>query len=157
VHETNRQELAERLFRLTAHLARKSGTSAVALLDEVGVRPSQLRALHLLAFSAEPLTVSRLAELLGASQPTASRTAASLTKLGLATCAVGEADRRVREVSASDAGRDMIQRFAAARISDLGVFTEGLSEAAARRLSAALTQINLPLEDAQPAATGVAA
>jgi DNA-binding MarR family transcriptional regulator len=147
VHETNRQELAERLYRLTTHLVRNSGTSAVTLLDEVGVRPSQLKALHILSFSPEPITVSRLAELLGASQPTASRAVAALSRQKLVTCAVSETDRRARHVTASPSGRAVVERLAAARTADLGVFTDGLSESAARRLSAALNQIDLATDE----------
>jgi DNA-binding MarR family transcriptional regulator len=143
VHETNRQELAERLYRLTTHLVRNSGTEAVGLLDEMGVRPSQLKALHILAYAEGPLTVTRLAELLAASQPTASRTVASLGRLGLVSCEVSESDRRSRELTVSDAGRAMVARLAAARTRDLSIFTDGLDEAAARRLSAALNQIDL--------------
>jgi len=147
VHETNRQALAERIYRLTTHLTRNSGTSAVALLDEVGVRPSQLKALHILAYTDDPITVTRLAELLDASQPTASRTVASLARSGLVTCTVAANDRRAREVTASEEGRDVIARLAAARVRDLRVFTDRLTEANAKRLSAALHQIDLATDN----------
>lgn len=130
--------------------------SAIALLDEIGVRPSQIKALHILAHAAGPLTVSRLAELLGASQPTASRTVASLAQQGLVTCAVSDEDRRARHVTVTGAGRDVVQRLAAARISDLGVFTDGLSDAETQRLTAALNQLDLAADE-EPQPAGVAA
>ncbi len=146
MHATNRQALAERLYRLTTHLNRHSGMSAARLIDEVGVRPSQIKALHLLAYADGPITVSKLAELIDASQPTASRTVASLTRIGLATCVVSDADRRAREVMITEEGRDVIIRLAAARVRDLRVFTDGLTVAAAKRLTAALNQIELTTE-----------
>jgi DNA-binding MarR family transcriptional regulator len=152
VHETNRQELAERLYQLTTHLVRNSGTSAVALLDEVGVRPSQLKALHILTYSEEPMTVSHLAERLGASQPTASRAVATLLTQKLVTCAVSDIDRRARHVTASKKGRELVARLADARVRDLGEFTDGLSDRAATRLSAALNQIDFADDELQPAA-----
>jgi DNA-binding MarR family transcriptional regulator len=156
VNATNRQQLAERLYGLTTHLVRNSGHSAVALIDELGVRPSQLKALHIITHIGEPLTVSHLAELLEISQPTASRTVASLTDQGLVGCTISETDRRARHVTATKAGHDLVRRLAAARVRDLSVFTDGLSDAAAQRLSSALNQIDLATDDsAQP--TGVAA
>jgi DNA-binding MarR family transcriptional regulator len=156
VNATNRPHLAERLYDLTTHLARNSGSSAIALIDEIGVRPSQLKALHVAMHSQAPLTVSRLAELLGTSQPTASRSVASLARLGLVDCTISDADRRARDVTVTAAGRDVVARLAAARISDLTVFTDNLSDAAARRLTTALNQIDLTADD-EPDATGVAA
>jgi DNA-binding MarR family transcriptional regulator len=155
VNASDRQLLAERLYRLTTHLARNSGTTAVALLDEIGVRPSQIKALHLINFAGTPLTVTHLAELLGASQPTASRAVAGLLQHGLVACTVSDTDRRARLVTATATGRDAVQRLAAARINDLGVFTDGLSDGAAQRLSRALNQIDLATDDEpQPAGVG---
>jgi DNA-binding MarR family transcriptional regulator len=156
VHETNRQTLAERLYRLTTHLNRNSGTSAMALIDEVGVRPSQIKALHILAYADGPITVSQLAELLNASQPTASRAVASLARIGLVTTTVAANDRRAREVAASEEGRDVIMRLAAARVRDLRVFVDGLDDSAVKRLTAALNQIDFAA-DTEPLRTEVAA
>jgi DNA-binding MarR family transcriptional regulator len=147
VHETNRQALAERIYRLTTHLNRHSGTSAATLLEELGVRPSQMKALHIVAYAAGPMTVTQLAEILETSQPTASRTIASLARAELVTCVVAANDRRAREVAATEAGRDVIARIAAARVRDLRVFTDRMTEANAKRLSAALNQIDLATDN----------
>ncbi len=156
VHATNRQELAQRLYSLTTHLVRNSGSSATALIDEVGVRPSQLKALHIATYAGAPLTVSRLAELLDVTQPTASRIVAALTRQGLVECAVGKDDRRARHVTATAHGLDVVGRLAAARVADLTVFTDGLTDAKAQRLAAALNKLDLAADD-EPAVAGVAA
>jgi DNA-binding MarR family transcriptional regulator len=156
VHATNRQTLAERLWRLTTHLNRHSGTSAVALLDEVGVRPSQIKALQILAYADGPITISQLAALLNTSQPTASRTVASLARIGLVTTTVAVNDRRAREVAASEQGRDVIMRLAAARVRDLREFVDRLDGSAVKRLTAALDQIDFAA-DTESHAAGVAA
>jgi DNA-binding MarR family transcriptional regulator len=156
VHETNRQALAERIYRLTTHLNRHSGSSAATLLEELGVRPSQIKALHIVVYAPDPMTVSQLAEVLEASQPTASRTVASLARAHLVTCTVSASDRRAREVAATEEGRDVIARLAAARVRDLRVFTDRLTEANAKRLSAALHQIDLATDN-EPMQTEVAA
>ena len=113
----------------------------MALLDEVGVRPSQIKALQILAYADGPITISQLAALLNTSQPTASRTVASLARIGLVTTTVAVNDRRAREVAASAEGRDVIMRLAAARVRDLREFVDRLDDGAVERLTAALNQM----------------
>jgi DNA-binding MarR family transcriptional regulator len=156
MNASDRQELAERLYALTTHLVRNSGSSATTLIDEIGVRPSQLKALHIATYAEAPLTVSRLAELLDVSQPTASRLVAALSRQGLVECAIGPEDRRARHITATAAGLDVVRRLAAARIADLTVFTDRLSDAKAHRLAAALSKLDLAADD-EPASAPIAA
>ena len=128
----------------------------MALLDEVGVRPSQIKALQILAYADGPITISQLAALLNTSQPTASRTVASLARIGLVTTTVAVSDRRAREVAASEAGRDVIMRLGAARVRDLREFVDRLDGSAVKRLTAALDQIDFAA-DTESHAAGVAA
>jgi DNA-binding MarR family transcriptional regulator len=72
------------------------------------------------------------------------------------TTTVAANDRRAREVAASEEGRDVIMRLAAARVRDLRVFVDGLDDSAVKRLTAALNQIDFAA-DTEPLRTEVAA
>jgi len=147
VNAFDRRELAETLYRFTSHVARHSGHSIFALIDELGLSPSQIRALNVLAYGGQPESVGGLATRLETSQPTASRIVGALSERGYVQATVSDADRRLRTVTLTDAGHDVVDRFAKARVHDLSVFTEGLSERGVRRLAASLEQLDLAAVD----------
>ncbi|MBN8233175.1 MarR family transcriptional regulator [Corallococcus macrosporus] len=60
---------------------------------------------------AEPLTLGRIAELAGITQPAATQTVALMAKEGLVTVAPGEVDGRQRLVRLSDEGRALLPRL----------------------------------------------
>lgn len=140
-------DLAARLFDLTTRLARRSGNSTLALIDESALTPGQLKALLVLSAEARPLLVGQLAEKLDFSLPTVSRVVDALVQRGLVDREVAERDRRARELTISGEGVAFVERFTAARIADLRVFTDGLSLEKQERLAAALA--DLPLDPAE--------
>jgi DNA-binding MarR family transcriptional regulator len=140
VNANIRERLAERLYALTVVLAEGSGTSFLGLVEKTGLSPTQVKTLLALARRSEPLSVGELAELLGASQPTASRIAAALAARGLLDSEVSALDRRARRLSLSDDGLALVGRLIAARVADLRVFTDALSDEESERLAAGLAQ-----------------
>jgi DNA-binding MarR family transcriptional regulator len=132
--------LPERLYALTVVLAERSGTSFLGLVEKTGLSPTQVKTVLALARRSEPLSVGELAELLGASQPTASRIASALVARGLLDSEVSAHDRRARRLSLSRDGHALVGRLTAARVADLRVFTDALSDEQSERLVAGLTQ-----------------
>jgi DNA-binding MarR family transcriptional regulator len=140
VNANIRRRLPERLYALTVELAERSGTSFLTLVDETGLSTTQVKTLLALARRRDPLSVGDLAELLAASQPTASRIAAGLCARGLLDSVVSAHDRRARRLSLSDDGLAHVGRLVAARVADLRVFTDALSDEECERLAAGLAQ-----------------
>jgi DNA-binding MarR family transcriptional regulator len=138
-----RESLPERLYALTVALAERTGTSFLGLVERSGLSATQVKTVLALSRRSEPLSVGDLAELLGASQPTASRIAAGLVARGLLDSEVPAEDRRARRLSLSADGHALVGRLVAARVADLRVFTDRLSDEERERLAAGLAQAEL--------------
>jgi DNA-binding MarR family transcriptional regulator len=137
------EPLALRLHHLVEVLRERSGTSALALLEERGVTPAQMKALLVLSHRPEPVSVSELAESLSLSAPSASRTADALSQRGLVERRICTEDRRARDLALTASGRELVERITDARVADLRVVVEGLSPAQRERLRAALSALGL--------------
>ncbi len=143
MNANDRQLLAERLSAFTAHVLRHSGTGFVALIEQTGLRPTQLKALFGLSAQEQAISIGRLAELLDASQPTASRITAALEARGLVEAAVASEDRRARSLRLTASGRALVARLAAARAADIRVFVDALGAEHCERLAGALSDLEL--------------
>ena len=75
------------------------------------------------------------------SLPAASRTVDDLLRRGFVERHEDIDDRRMKRVSLTDNGRSVIRRLNAARLSGLEQFTQTLTEAERRKLSAALSKL----------------
>src|SRR5215207_7894773 len=106
-----RHETANLLHSAALRLLRLARRSD-GVLDLDGPRASLL---SVLVF-AGPLAVSRLAELEQVSAPAITKTVAALEAAGLATRERSATDRRVVLVSATPAGRRLLERGRAARV-----------------------------------------
>lgn len=135
-----RERLSERLYALTVALAERTGSSFLGLVEKTGLSPTQVKTVLALARRSEPISVGELAELLCASQPTASRIAAGLAARGLLDSEVSAHDRRARRLSLSADGHALVGRLIAARVADLRVFTDALSDDESERLAEGLAQ-----------------
>lgn len=85
---------------------RRLGTLIHPLLAELGLQPGQ--ELLLVTIGAESPTQSELVERLGVSQPTIARAVGRLISAGLVEAERDHADGRVRRVSLTPSGRDMV-------------------------------------------------
>lgn len=131
-----RHETANVLHSAALRLLRLA-RQADGVLDLDGPRASLL---SVLVF-AGPLAVSRLAELEQVSPPAITKTVAALERAGLASRARSTADQRVVLVSATAAGRRLLERGRAARVRAVAALLDGASEADLTTLRRAATLI----------------
>ena len=133
-------ELAEQLLALWRAVMAPRGVSAYAIFEELDLTLTQVKALSALAPEAE-LTVKDLAERLGLSLPGASRAADALVERGLVGRREDTADRRMKRLGCTDAGRAALRRLDEARLAGIEQFTATLPAAHRARLGAALRPI----------------
>jgi DNA-binding MarR family transcriptional regulator len=124
-----RHETANLLHSAALRLLR-TARLADGVLDLDGPRASLL---SVLVF-AGPLPVSRLAELEQVSPPAITKTVAALESAGLATRTRSASDRRVVLVSATAAGRRLLERGRAARVRAVADLFDAASQAELRTL-----------------------
>jgi DNA-binding MarR family transcriptional regulator len=98
------EEVAARLRLAVMRLARRLRQQTVGDLS-----PTLISALATVERHG-PLTLGRLAELERVKRPSVTRIVAALEERGLASCEGDAADRRVRRVAISAAGRRLLQR-----------------------------------------------
>jgi DNA-binding MarR family transcriptional regulator len=111
---------------------------AVGALD---LTLTQIKLLHHLEDAEHERTLKELAELVLVSLPAASRTVDDLVRRGFVERHEDVEDRRMKRVSLTDNGRSVIRRLNAARLNGLEKFTQTLTDAERRKLSAALSKL----------------
>lgn len=115
-----------------------SESDEVDRLLDLELSMSQTKSIFTLALAADPMPITALAERLRLSVATAGRTVDQLVKAGLAVRHEDPADRRVKLVSLTAAGREIAdQHFEAHRSTFVELFGR-LSVAEADRLNDAL-------------------
>ena len=125
-------------------------------LLELELSMSQTKSIFVLSHAQDAMPITALAAKLGMSAPTAGRTVDQLVKAGLAERHEDPADRRVKLVSATKAGREIAERhFEAHRATFREIFSR-LSADEADRLADALRPLlatiqTTPLEQETPA------
>jgi DNA-binding MarR family transcriptional regulator len=138
-------ELAEQLLALWRAVLAPRGVSAYAIFEELDLTLTQVKALSALSPDAE-LTGKDLAERLGLSLPGTSRAVDALVERGLLGRREDTADRRMKRLTCTVAGRDALQRLDEARLAGIEQFTAMLPAAQRRRLSGALGPILADLD-----------
>jgi DNA-binding MarR family transcriptional regulator len=132
-------ELAAQLLALWRAVTGGDSVGAYAIFEQVDLTLTQVKALC--ALSSTELTVKELAERLGLSLPGASRAVDALVERDLIGRREDPADRRMKRLRCTDAGRRALQRLDEARLAGLEQFTAALPPAQAKRLSGALRPI----------------
>lgn len=115
------ETVADRLNSATIHLLRRAARVDV----ESGVGPAQLSALSVIVFGG-PTTLSRLAEAERVTLPTMSKVVKALAEAGLVRKQPSGRDRRSVRISATPAGRRLMQAARRRRIRALAERLEGL-------------------------------
>lgn len=137
------ERTSERLFRLLRSIVLSPGTDHFSLVEENDLTVSQVRATMTLACAdPEPLSAARLAERLGISAPAMSRTLDGLVQKGFVKRTESNADRRVRPLNITAAGRELAEGLTALRRAQIDRFLEGLASEQTALLSAALEAID---------------
>jgi DNA-binding MarR family transcriptional regulator len=135
------QDLAGELLALWHHLMKGQSKTMFAILDELDLSMSHVKALGVLADCGCELSVKEVSEELGLSVPGASRTVDSLMRRGYLERREDDADRRMKRIGITPAGRDVARRIVEARLEGLEQFTSSLTPEQRTRLMAALSDL----------------
>ena len=133
--------LAADLGVVMKHLLRTSNRDFFYALEQAGITFTQVKCLHVLAESHEPLAVSALSEAIGLSGPAISRAVEGLVQRGEVKRAEDPRDRRSKLLTVSARGRRTFERLAALRLAGVRRFVEGLSDAERQALAAGVGPI----------------
>lgn len=135
---TSHDDLAASFEDFLTRCVGMSEVSEVDRLLELELSMSQTKSIFVLSMADEPMAITALGERLGLSVATAGRTVDQLVKGGFAHRTEDPADRRVKLVSITAAGREIAeQHFEAHRATFIELFSR-LSAEEADRLNDAL-------------------
>jgi DNA-binding MarR family transcriptional regulator len=134
-------ELAGDLMALWHHLMKGGSKALYALLDELDVSFSHVKALHALVDLDRPVSVKELAEDVGMSLPGASRLVEQLHQRGLVDRREDPTDRRTKRLLPTAAGLAAVEHIDTVRLQSLQAYTDALSPGQRDRLAAALADL----------------
>ena len=133
--------LTAHLYGLLKFLLHGHGGDYVRAVGELELSLTQLRALHVLAYEVEQTSLKDLADRLGLSLPAVSRSIDGLVQRELVTRSEDEADRRMKQVRATAAAPELIDRLTELRLAGIEQFVSTLSTRERTRLAAALAPL----------------
>jgi DNA-binding MarR family transcriptional regulator len=132
------RDLAVRFGALMLYALGSDGGAVMRAIDETGLGLVQFKTMLALAGDGAEASVNELADQLGISVPSASRTVDELVKRGLVSRTEDPEDRRVRRVALTDDGQELTDEVMAARVAGLEQFAATLSATERRKLEAAV-------------------
>ena len=135
------RKLAAELLELWHHLMRGSSEQMYALIAELDISITQMKTLHVLADGGSEVSVKELSDRLGLSLPGASRMVDGLLRRGWLERREDPADRRMKRVGITAAGRTIINRIETARLAGLEDYSASLSPEQRALLSSALSDL----------------
>jgi DNA-binding MarR family transcriptional regulator len=133
--------LVEHLYGIMKFLLHGHGGDYVRAVGELELSLTQLRALHVLAYDVEQTSLKDLADRLHLSLPAVSRSVDGLVQRGLVTRAEDADDRRMKQVRATAAAPDLLDRLTELRVAGIESFVATLSARERSRLAAALAPL----------------
>jgi DNA-binding MarR family transcriptional regulator len=131
---------------LMKHLLVSSSRDFFAAVEQAGLTFTQVKCLHLLGDSDEPLPLNALSETLGLSGPAISRAVDGLVQRGEVKRTEDSRDRRSKLLTLSARGRRTIDHFVAIRVAGIRRFVEELADEERAALAAGLSPIARRLE-----------
>ena len=126
---------------LMTYIHRSSGPGYFELVEKLDLSFTHIKMLHALDEPDHIVSVKQLADRLGLSFPATSRTVEGLLRRGYLERREDAQDRRVRRVSLTAAGTDLVARLNRERVAGLEEFAASLSDRQRRRLSGALASL----------------
>jgi DNA-binding MarR family transcriptional regulator len=135
------EELAAELHALWMHLMKGQSKTMFAILDELDLSMSHVKALGVLAECGCELSVKEVSGELGLSLPGGSRTVDALLRRGYLERREDDADRRMKRIGITESGRAVARRILEARLEGLEQFTASLTPEQRTRLMAALSDL----------------
>jgi DNA-binding MarR family transcriptional regulator len=136
-----RATLAGGLYALIVFLNKHCNSDLFEAMGALELSMTQIKLLHHLEDADRELTLKEAAELVLISLPAASRTVEDLVRRGFVVRHEDAEDRRCKRVGPTEAGRSVIRRLNAARLSGLEAFVKTLTEDERGALGAALSQL----------------
>jgi DNA-binding MarR family transcriptional regulator len=133
-----RSGLAADLYALVVFLHKNCNSDLFEAMGVLELGMTQIKLLHQLEGAQSEFTLKELAERIPLSLPAASRTIDDLVRRGFVERHEDEDDRRMKRVSVTERGRDVIRKLNAARLNGLEQFTETLNDDERRSLGEAL-------------------
>lgn len=138
---TDRESLSRDMAALANFLMRTANMGTFNAIAELDLSFTQIKALCALDADGEERSVKALAESLGVSLAAMSRAVDGLYERGLVGREEDAADRRMKRVGLTDAGRKVPQALNEARLSALQELMSSLAEEQAEALQHALALI----------------
>lgn len=138
VAATERETLKRDLYALAYHLLRRANVSTFNAVADLDLSFTQIKALCALDADGDERSVGALAESLGSSLPAMSRAVDGLFERGLVSREEDPADRRMKRVRLTAAGRRVPAALSEGRLSALQELIDSLGEDEAQKLGAAL-------------------
>jgi DNA-binding MarR family transcriptional regulator len=141
VDRTATTDLAKDLYALVVFLHKNCNSDLFEAVGALELTLTQIKLMHHLEDASRELTLKEAADSVLISLPAASRTVDDLVRRGFVARHEDSEDRRMKRISPTEAGRAVIRRLNAARLSGLEQFTETLTEAERVQLSEALSKL----------------
>jgi DNA-binding MarR family transcriptional regulator len=134
------RDFALRLGAFLMHVMSYGGAGAVVqALDDTGLTFVQMKTLVTVGSDPdEETSVKHVAESLGVSVPSASRAVDGIVKKGLATRLEDPDDRRVRRITLTDEGQELVDKIVSSRLEGMERFVAELGDAERSKLDSAL-------------------
>jgi DNA-binding MarR family transcriptional regulator len=138
VPTTSRDSLTNDMYALARFLLRNANMGTFATIAELDLTFTQIKVLCALEMDGEERSVKALAESLGVSLPAMSRAIDGLFARGFVGREEDAADRRMKRVGLTEAGREVPQALNEARLSTLHGLMSSLADEEAQALEHAL-------------------
>jgi len=139
--QTSSDAVASDLGILMKHLLVSSSRDFFSAVEQAGLTFTQVKCLHLLGDSDEPLPLNALSEKLGLSGPAISRAVDGLVQRGEVKRTEDPRDRRSKLLTLSARGRRTIDHFVAIRLAGIKRFVEELTDEERQALAAGVGPI----------------
>jgi DNA-binding MarR family transcriptional regulator len=133
--------LAADLYAVVVYLHKNCNADLFAAFGTLELTLTQIKLLHHLEDAEDALTLKDVAEAVLVSLPAASRTVDDLVRRGFVERHEDAEDRRMKRIRTTDAGRAVVRRLNAARLSGLEQFGKTLTAHERRRLAGALAAL----------------
>jgi DNA-binding MarR family transcriptional regulator len=133
--------LGNDLYAVVVYLHKNCNADLFEAVGALELTLTQIKLLHHLEDATGPLSLKRAAELVHVSLPAASRTVDDLVRRGFAGREEDVDDRRMKRVTITDAGRAVIHRLNAARLSGLQQFVSDMTDTERDALAGALERL----------------
>ncbi|MBS1870837.1 MAG: MarR family transcriptional regulator [Actinobacteria bacterium] len=140
-HTTSSEQLAGALARFIGTVMKGDQSELFSLIAELELTMAQMRGLFVLDASDHGLALTELAPHMGLSVAAAGRAIDGLVRNGLVSRTEDPADRRIKRLAPTAAGRAALGRIQAARLAGLRRFADTLGERERDALAGALTAI----------------